>query len=188
MRDLRDLVRPSDRTGVLEAIFLRPQRDVAAIAVASAEAVEGRGLLGDWTADRVRASPGTGKRQVTLIQAEHVPLIARWTGRDTLDAAILRRNLVISGVNLVAARSPFPGQRLTVHIGEQFVLVVTGDCAPCSKMEAALGPGGYNAVRGHGGATARIVRGGMLRVGDVVRFEVAPEVGEASPRDATAPD
>jgi len=181
MRDLRDLTRTFGRSGVLEAIYLRPQRDVAAVAVEVVEAVEGRGLLGDRTADRVRTAPGPGKRQVTLIQSEHVPLIARWVGRETLDAAILRRNLVVSGFNLVAARSPFPQQSLSIRIGDTVVISVTGECAPCSKMEAALGRGGYNAMRGHGGVTARIVRGGMLRVGDEVRVEVDPDPGESLP-------
>ena len=172
MLDLRHLTRQSHRTGVLQAIYVRPQRGVAAVAVDAVGAVEARGLIGDRTADRSHPTTGGGKRQVTLIQSEHIPLIARWTGRDALDAAILRRNLVIAGINLVAARSPFPDQVLRVRIGDAVVLVVTGECAPCSKMEEALGAGGYNAMRGHGGVTARIVHGGVLRVGDSVHVEV----------------
>jgi MOSC domain-containing protein YiiM len=127
--------------------------------VASAEAEVGAGLRGDrWTPRR----GGQGTRQVTLLQAEHIPVIAALAGLVAVDPAVLRRNLVIEGINLTALQ----GQRIEVGGAE---LELTGPCSPCSKMEAALGPGGYNALRGHGGWNARVLRGGTIAVGDEVR-------------------
>ena len=173
MLDLRMLVSQFATTGTLRTIVLRRARDVAATEVDAVEAIAGRGLAGDHSAARASTMPGAGKRQVTLVQHEHLPLIARWSGRDAVAPTLLRRNLVVAGLNLLAARSPFPDQAFVLRIGADVVLQVTGDCAPCSKMDALLGPGGYNALRGHGGVTARVLEGGLLRVGDVVRVATA---------------
>lgn len=173
---LRDLARQFPRAGRLEAIFLRPARDVAATSVQSALAIEGRGLEGDRSAQGARAGH---KRQITLIQAEHLPVIAAFTGRERIDAALFRRNLVVSGVNIIAARALFADQPIRMRIGDEVVVAMTGPCDPCSRMEAALGPGGFNAMRGHGGMTALIETGGTIRVGDVVQMQIeeAPAAG-----------
>ncbi len=158
----------------MEALFLRPARGVASIAVPSAKVLVGRGLDGDRSAARAPTPPDGHKRQVSLIQAEHLPLIAAWLGRATVDAAELRRNIVVSGLNLLAARSPWAGETLHMHLGDEVVLELTGPCDPCSKMETTLGRGGYNAMRGHGGLTARVRSGGSVRVGDAVWVALAP--------------
>ena len=172
MDDLRALTRRFPRAGRLEAIVLRPGRDRPAMAVASALALVDRGLEGDRSAVKAASRVGGNKRQVTLIQAEHLPLINAWTARHVA-ATDLRRNLVVSGINLLAQLSLFADQPLQVRIGADVLLVITGPCDPCSKMEALLGAGGYNAMRGHGGTTARVIHGGMLAVGDAVIVEPA---------------
>ncbi len=173
MIDLRELTGRHLATGRIEAIVLRPRRGEPARAVSAAQAIPGRGLEGDRRALRAATSAHAAatKREVTLIQAEHLPLIAAWLERVDLDPLLLRRNLVVSGLNLLAMRSPFADRPLAWRIGESVRIEVTGPCEPCSKMEAALGPGGYNAMRGHGGMTARLLDGGTIRVGDRVVAE-----------------
>ncbi|MEL1265277.1 MOSC domain-containing protein [Pseudoxanthomonas putridarboris] len=143
------------RAGRVEWIGLRPARDEVMVAVERAEATAGGGLAGD------RYKGGSGKRGITLIQAEHLPAIAALAQRPDLQASLLRRNVVVSGIPLVALKE----RRFRVG---SVVLEGTEPCDPCSRMEDALGPGGYNAMRGHGGLCARIVEGGSFRVGDAV--------------------
>ncbi|MBG9390264.1 MOSC domain-containing protein [Caenimonas aquaedulcis] len=164
MKDLRHLVAEFPFSGRIEAIYLRPGRGKPVLARAECRALEQLGLEGDRTA----AGRGSSRRQVTLIQAEHLPVIAALLRRDAIDPGQLRRNLVVSGLNLVAAKALFADQPLRLRLGPEVVLEITGPCEPCSKMEAVFGAGAYNALRGHGGVTARVLQGGGLAVGDAV--------------------
>ncbi len=122
------------------------------LAVAAAELGTG-GLEGD----HARA----GKRALTLIQAEHLAVIAALAGRDEVAPELLRRNIAVAGINLGALR----GQRLTIG---RAVVEITLPCAPCSRMQEALGHGGYNAMRGHGGWCAEVVVPGRVALEDAV--------------------
>lgn len=164
---LRALLTHRALPGRLEWIGLRPKRETAMHVVREAELRGGRGLTGDHTSER-----GSKKRQVSLIQAEHLPVIAALSGRDHVGAELLRRNLVVSGINLLALRST------RFRIGAA-LLQGEGTCDPCSKMEVALGIGGYNAMRGHGGILATVIEGGTIRVGDRVDFVFEDEAGGA---------
>ncbi len=142
--------------GIVTWIGLRPARDAPMTQPMQAMASVGKGLQGDRF-----SSKNSDKRQITLIQEEHLPVIAALLRRDTIEPALLRRNIVVSGINLLALKET------RFYVGEA-VLEMTGLCHPCSKMETALGHGGYNTMRGHGGITAKVVQSGIIKLGDKV--------------------
>ncbi|MBC7755967.1 MAG: MOSC domain-containing protein [Bdellovibrio sp.] len=166
--NLRDLTAQFCQTGTLDAIYLRPARGILAQPTNRAVALAGRGLQGDRS---TLAGKIDGKRQVTLMQAEHIVVIEKLLNKP-INAALLRRNLVVSSINLLAAKSLFKDQKMLLTIGN-IVLEITGPCEPCSKMEAVLGRGAYNAMRGHGGVTAKVVVGGEFKVGDLVSCQIS---------------
>lgn len=141
------------RHGSVQWIGLRPARRAAMIPVEAAE-IALSGLAGDR-----RESPG--KRAVSLIQWEHLPVIAALSAHEDLDPALLRRNIAVTAINLLGLR------KRRFRIGT-VLLQGTGLCAPCSRMEETLGPGGYTAMRGHGGITAEVIEMGGIALGDSV--------------------
>lgn len=180
VKSIHELRATFARPGRVEWLGLRLARRAAVEGVLEVQAHPLVGLIGDHgktaptrltalsgeleETPRAAAAPipgGPGRRQVTLIQAEHLPVIAALTGLEGVAPELLRRNIVVSGVPLLALKDA------RFRIGE-VVLEGTGECHPCSRMEENLGEGGYNAVRGHGGLTARVIVGGLIRVGDPV--------------------
>lgn len=163
---LRELTQQFAQAGTIQAIYLRPARSVGCVSVEEVEALSQLGLVGDRTSASPSRRPQGSKRQVTLIQAEHIAVVSALLAKP-IPAAWLRRNLVVSGINLLATKSLFKDQVMQLSIGD-VVLEVTGPCEPCSKMEKLLGHGGYNAMRGHGGVTARVLKSGKIKLGDKV--------------------
>ncbi len=155
MNSLQTLTDAFAQPGRVIWIGIRPARLIPPRPLDAVHAIESLGLEGDHY-----ASPG-GKRQVTLIQAEHLQTVAGLLGSDAVRPEHVRRNIVVSGLDLLALK----GRRF--RVGDA-LLEYTGTCDPCSRMESNLGCGGYNAMRGHGGITARVLRSGHIRTGDAV--------------------
>ncbi|MDH3637274.1 MAG: MOSC domain-containing protein [Gammaproteobacteria bacterium] len=153
MPDLDRLRATFPRAGALVWIAARPRKNGDLKIITEARLDPDTGLEYDRCA--------TGKRQITLIQAEHLPVIAELCGLDRVDPRQLRRNLVVSGISVWALKD----RKFTVG---PVTLGGTGACHPCSRMETALGVGGYNAMRGHGGITAHVLTAGRIQVGDAV--------------------
>jgi MOSC domain-containing protein YiiM len=162
MKTLRDLNKPPQIEGRVESIIVRGSPREKARTVTGTVALAGIGLTDDRLGQRGEAELST--RQVTLIQAEHLAVIARLARVDHVDPVGLRRNLVVSGINLLALKSA------KLRVGAA-LLEVVGPCQPCSRMEEAIGTGGYAAMRGHGGMTARVITTGAIHVGDAVKAE-----------------
>ena len=144
------------QVGTVTWIGVRPARRAALLPLDAVRAEVGSGLVGDHYGGKQ-----IGKRQVTLMNEEHLAAIAGMLSKE-VTPTLLRRNVVVRGINLLALKDR------TFRVGPEVILETTGLCHPCSRMEQNLGPGGYNAVRGHGGITARVLRAGTIRVGDEV--------------------
>lgn len=141
--------------GKVEFISIRPKKKENPIIKETVMVSKDEGILGDHYHGK------SGKRHVTIIQAEHLLAIASILKKDTIDPLLTRRNIVVSGINLTSLKEK------QFRIGDA-ILETTGICAPCRRMEANFGPGGYNAMRGMGGICARVIQDGEIKVGDEV--------------------
>ena len=96
LKELLDLI---PQTGRLEWIGIRPGKKQALTELKSVRIEQDSGLEGD----RFRGSV-SGKRQVTLIQQEHLQVVANILGKSEIDPGWTRRNLVVSVINLLSLK------------------------------------------------------------------------------------
>ena len=151
---VKQLIQNMPQRGKVEWIGVRAEKRKPLTFVETV-AVLKNGLDGDHYAG------SSGNRSVTLIQKEHIDTVASLLHRDKVDPAELRRNIVVSGINLLALKD----REFTIGTA---ILKMTGLCHPCSRMEETFGEGGYNAVRGHGGINARVIATGIIKLQDKV--------------------
>lgn len=156
------LITAVPQRGQVRWIGVRPERLGGMLVLDAVEARREAGLTGD------HARPGPrNARQVTLIQWEHLAVISALLGRDAphgIKPEDLMRNIAVSGINLFSLK----GRRFRIG---QAILETTGWCQPCAKLEQRLGLGTFQAVRGHGGITARVIHSGIIRLGDPLEVE-----------------
>jgi MOSC domain-containing protein YiiM len=153
--EFKELFGNYTQPGSVIYISIRPERLEPVKQLEAVLAIKDKGLEGD------RYNNPGGSRQVTLIQAEHLDAIASFMDKQKIDPALVRRNIVVKGINLLSLK------KRRFHIGEA-VFEYSGECHPCSRMEQNLGNGGYNAMRGHGGITAKVINTGVIKAGDTV--------------------
>ena len=121
---------------------------------ASIQCVAGQGIEGD----RYFGHQENFKGQITFIAEDIVSSIESKLGLPPFDRSVLRRNVLISGVDLNSL------------IGKQFRIsdvTFSGseECSPCYWMDEAVGPGAHEALKGNGGLRCRIENSGTLSIG-----------------------
>jgi len=159
-KTIKELLDTMPQRGRIQWMGLRPEKRGALLEVASAQVDLENGLQGDHYSGRSK------KRQITLIQAEYLEAVASILKKEDINPQLTRRNILVSGINLMALKDR------KICLGKEVILEVTGECHPCSRMEENLGPGGYNAMRNHGGITAKVIQGGTIHLNDEVALIV----------------
>lgn len=139
-------------------IFIAPERGAPMRALSEVRAITDSGLSGDRYADpKNRKSPDA---QLTLIELEHIEAFAQASGLP-LAADQPRRNVVTQGVDLNA----LCGQRFRVGEVELEGLEL---CEPCGLFAKRTHPQVVKFFVSKGGLRARILTGGLIRVGDPI--------------------
>ena len=113
MQVLKELLSTNTAVGRVEWIGCSSATRAAIVSHNSVAVVKG-GLQGDYHCRPKRSS----KRQVTLIQAEHLPVVATLLGRESLAPNELRRNLVVCFGSKPLHKKACRAEKLEMRSGE----------------------------------------------------------------------
>jgi MOSC domain-containing protein YiiM len=147
--------------GVVEAVAIADRATVPMRLVPSAQALAGRGLLGDRYADKAgtfsSATPTARGYDLTLIEAEVLDELVL-PGGQRLTYADARRNIVTRGVDL----NSLVGRRFLIGdvecLGQRL-------CEPCAHLERLTQPGTLKGLIHRGGLRADILSSGAIATG-----------------------
>jgi MOSC domain-containing protein YiiM len=155
--------------GRLEMVVRRPVEDEREV-VSEARVEQGRGVVGDRWVSEPKPSPDA---EVTLMNARCIALLAGDVERWPLAGDQLYVDLDLGVENLP------PGSRL--HVGDVVLEVSAKPHTGCAKFSARFGAEALrfvNSTEGRAarlrGMNARVVEGGTVRVGDIVRKSSGP--------------
>jgi MOSC domain-containing protein YiiM len=135
--------------------------------VARIECVAGSGIRGDRFFDYRDDYKG----QITFFSLEVFERLSAHFKLQNKSAGALRRNVIVSGVNL----NDLIGEKFSVQ-GVQ--LRGTAHCKPCYWMNQAVAPGAEEFLQGNGGLRAQILNDGVIAVGDAQLVLGAPRLIE----------
>lgn len=131
--------------------------------VETVEVKAGLGLVGD----RFYGKGAQFDGHVTFFAWEIFQVVSTEGGVQNQSPAVLRRNVVVEGVNL----NQLIGQEFAID-GVRFY--GAKHCAPCRWMDIGLAPGALKLLRGRGGLRAQVLSDGVLRRGDAVLQTMIP--------------
>ncbi len=142
--------------GQIEAIWIKRAKRGPMDAIAEAEMIAGKGLVGN-------ANQG-GRRQITIIDAAVWERIMEELGA-TIEPSARRANIMVRGLELANTR------KQVLLLDECRVRIFT-ETKPCERMDEVL-PGLKAALYRNwgGGVCGQVIDGGRVRVGAVARWE-----------------
>jgi MOSC domain-containing protein YiiM len=154
----------TEAAGRVASLHLHPEKGGEPLrSVEQIEVVVEKGIVGNPRKFGVisRSTGQPSKRQVSLIEREQIAEHAATLGLQSIPPGIVRSNIETNGIDLVA----LVGKQ--IQIGDAILFFYEAR-TPCEKMDRICR--GLRALMENNrqGVLAQVVRGGFIRVGDIV--------------------